>query len=226
MKTIKEIQEEPFQEQSLINDNSKISESLQKENNPENQILTMASNLNQLSLRSDSSKSIKKEDNNNISSSKEKEEKINPIEKEKSNEPENESKKIQKKNLTLSSIIINDNNTNINKIINNNQIRTPLRQDSAPFNYKQKTKVNFQEKLNMGNNSGSEFKSHRNSISMRSPIYSYFDESQKFLSEQYSEENLFKTGQINRKKISSNKEIPNKIENSSNSESKTLTQPN
>ena len=63
MKTIKEIQEEPFQEQSLINDNSKISESLQKENNPENQILTMASNLNQLSLRSDSSKSIKKEDN-------------------------------------------------------------------------------------------------------------------------------------------------------------------
>ena len=97
MKTIKEIQEEPFQEQSLINDNSKISESLQKENNPENQILTMASNLNQLSLRSDSSKSIKKEDNHNTSLSKEKEEKINPIEKEKSNEPENESKKILKK---------------------------------------------------------------------------------------------------------------------------------
>ena len=128
--------------------------------------------------------------------------------------------------MTLSSIILNDNNTNINKIIKNNQIRTPLRQDSTPFNYMQKTKVNFQEKLNIGNNSGSKFKSHRNSISMRTPIYSYFDESQKFLSEQYSEENLFKTGQINRKKISSNKEIPNKIENSSNSESKTLTQPN
>ena len=93
MKTIKEIQEEPFREQSLINDNSKIKESLQKGNNPENQILTMASNLNQLSLRSDSSKSIKKEDNHNTSSSKEKEAKINPIEKEKGNEQKMNQKK-------------------------------------------------------------------------------------------------------------------------------------
>ena len=56
---------------------------------------------------------------------------------------------------------------------------------------------------------------------MKNLIYSYFDESQKHLSEQYGEENLFNlTGKRNTKKVSSNKEIPKRIENSSNSQSK------
>ena len=74
--------------------------------------------------------------------------------------------------MTLSSLISNDIN------MNNSQIKTSLKQDSAPFNFKQKGKVNFQEKTIVGTASGNEYNYHRNSISKRSPIYSYFDESQ------------------------------------------------
>lgn len=217
---IKEIQEEPLQEQSSSNkDTSKKDEQNKKDINTENIIYSMSSDINKLSIKSEESKSPIKE---NISLNKEESSKIEKKENNlQDNKNGNEFKKnFLKKNLTLSSLLSND----INK--NNSQFKTPLRQDSAPFNYKQKSKVNFQEKSSVGTASGNEFKNHRNSISMRSPIYSYFDESQKFLSEQYSEENLFNlTGHKNKKNVSSNKDIPKKIENSVNSDGKIFLQP-
>jgi len=216
MKMIKEIQEEPMQEQSLTKDiikkdeTSKINENIAKNKN-----ITLASDLKELPIRSESPKSPKKEytfvnkeniikngsDENN--SQQQEESKI-------------ESKKPPKKNLTFSTPISYDIYMN-----NDNKIKTPLRQDSHPFNFKQKTKVNFQKKLSMGAYTGNEFKSDRYSISMISPICSYFDGSQKILSEKYNEENLFNlTGQKNKKKTYSNKD-----KNLSNSESKIFIQP-
>jgi hypothetical protein len=185
---IKEIQEEPSQDQSLSKDMQKKDEPKQKDLNSDNQNINITSELNKLSINSDESKSSNKD-----TDSKKENEDIN----------QNESK-IQKKKLTLSKSISISNDINTN----NNLIKTPLRKDSTPYNFKQKAKINFQEKSNLGNGSGNEYKYHRNSISLKSPIYSYFDQSQKFLSEQYSEENLFNlTGKRN-KKISSNKNIP------------------
>ena len=211
---IKEIQEEPFQEQSLNKENSKNEEPSKNYTNPENQISKITSDLNKLTIDSEVSKSPKKESTL-----------INKDKEEKNNKEEIELEPKQKdikKNLTLSSfssLISNDINTN-------NQIKTPLRQDSVPFNFKQKAKVNFQEKSNIGTGTGNEYKIHRNSNSMRSPIYSYFDESQRFLCEQYSEENLLNlTRRNNKTKTLSNKEIKKKINKSANSEIKNLVQP-
>ena len=213
---IKEIQEEPMQEQSLTKDIIKKDETSKiNENIAKNQNITLASDLKELPIRSESPKSPKKEytfvnkeniikngsDENN--SQQQEESKI-------------ESKKPPKKNLTFSTPISYDIYMN-----NDNKIKTPLRQDSHPFNFKQKTKVNFQKKLSMGTYTGNEFKSDRYSISMISPICSYFDGSQKILSEKYNEENLFNlTGQKNKKKTYSNKD-----KNLSNSESKIFIQP-
>ena len=201
---MQEIKEEPFQEQSLINkDATKIVEPIKKDICEEIHLSSLTSDLNKLSINSESFNSPKKE----ITINKE-----DISEKEYINFP--------KKNLNLSSLISNDIN------MNNSQIKTPLKQDSAPFNFKQKGKVNFQEKTIVGTASGNEYNYHRNSISMRSPIYSYFDESQKYLSEQYGEENLINlTGKRNKKKMSSNNEIPKEPQNSSNSESKNLVKP-
>ena len=176
---MQEIKEEPFQEQSLINkDATKIVEPIKKDICEEIHLSSLTSDLNKLSINSESFNSPKKE----ITINKE-----DISEKEYINFP--------KKNLTLSSLISNDIN------MNNSQIKTPLKQDSAPFNFKQKGKVNFQEKTIVGTASGNEYNYHRNSISMRSPIYSYFDESQKYLSEQYGEENFINlTGKRNKKK--------------------------
>ena len=115
----------------------------------------------------------------------------------------------EKPNSSLSSLISNELKCNTN----NNQYKTPLRKGSSPLNYKQKPKYNYQEKLNMEKGTGTQFKNHRNSISIRSPIYSYFDESQKFLNEHYSEENIFNLpgNNKNKNKTSSNKEIKKKI---------------
>ena len=221
---IKEIQEEPFQEQSLNKDSSKNVEPSKNDTNTENKVSKISSELNLLSLGSEVSKSPKTkkeskeiEDTTIISKDKEVEQKT----KNEQEEPEFEiNQQKVKKNLTLpslSSLISND--------IPQNQIKTPLRQDSAPFNFKQKTKVNFQEKSKIGANTGNDFQNHRNSNSMRSPIYSYFDESQRFLSEQYSEEKLLNlTRRNNETKTLSNKEIKN-IKNSSNSEVKHYPQP-
>ena len=102
MKTIKEIQEEPSQELSLNKEIYKKSESSQKEIDIENQKLTMDSDINKLSIISETSKQLIKKDNEIISSSKDKEEIISQIEKEKSNEIENEIQKThQKKNLVF-----------------------------------------------------------------------------------------------------------------------------
>ena len=68
MKTIKEIQEEAFHEQPLNQEISKKDESIQKEIGHENQILTMASVLNKISLTTEPSKPIKKDDNQYLSS--------------------------------------------------------------------------------------------------------------------------------------------------------------
>ena len=217
MKMIKETQEETVQDQSLSKDLSKNSEPLQKPpNDIQNQISQLTSEQGKVSVSSESTKS---QINQKLSVNKEniiKKEEINKI----NEEEESESKQGSlKNNLALS--IKNDVN------VNNSHIKTPLMQDSQNINYKQKTKLNFQEKSSVGASTGNDFKSHRNSISMRSPIYSYFDESQRYLSEQYSEENLFNlTGQKKNNKTSSNKEIPKKINNTSlNSDGKPFFQP-
>lgn len=202
MKMIKETQEETVQDQSLSKDLSKNSEPMQKPpNDIQNQISQLTSEQGKVSVSSESTKS---QINQKLSVNKEniiKKEEINKI----NEEEESESKQGSlKNNLALS--IKNDVN------VNNSHIKTPLMQDSQNINYKQKTKLNFQEKSSVGASTGNDFKSHRNSISMRSPIYSYFDESQRYLSEQYSEENLFNlTGQKKNNKTSSNKEIPKKL---------------
>ena len=224
MKMIKEIQEEPFQEQSLNKDSSKNVEPPKNDTSTENIVSKLTSDLNSLSIRYEVSKSPepKKEINlidDNAITNKDKEEEEKII-KNKEEEVESDIKiKNQKKNLTLSSLSSLKSND-----IPNEQIKTPLRQDSASFNFKQKNKPNFQEKAKIGTNTGNDFKSHRNSNSMRSPIYSYFDESQKFLSEQYSEEKLLHLPRRNNKtKTLSDKEIKN-INNSSNSDMKNFPQ--
>lgn len=92
-------------------------------------------------------------------------------------------------NISISNLISNK---------NNNQINTPLKNDSESFNYIKKTKLNFQEKSTIENTSDSEFKFRCNSISMRSPIFSYFNESQKFLNDKYNEKNFKSLTEKNR----------------------------
>ncbi len=214
---IKETPEEVAQSQSLSKDISKNSEPLQKPpNDIQNPISQLTSEQGKISV---SSEPTKPQINPKISANKENiitKEEINKIKEEEVNESKQGT---LKNNLTLSTT--NDANAN------NSHIKTPLKQDSQNINYKQKTKLNFQEKSSIGASNGNDFKSHTNSISMKSPIYSYFDESQKYLSEQYSEENLFNlTGQKKNKKTPSNKEIPNKGNNTPlNSEGKSFFQP-
>ena len=128
--------------------------------------------------------------------------------------PENENQQKTETNrpLDLNNKVVNeitDNLTNLqinNKSINNLQPfseetqqqrkddsskgdhlpNTPLKQDSLPYNYKQRAKINFPEKQQQGvNNSYFNFNPQkRNSSSLTSSIFSYFDGSQKFLSEQ------------------------------------------
>ena len=193
MKMIKEIQEEPLQEISLNKDIDKNDESSKKKNNNiENKISNITSDIKKLNIQSEVAKSPT---NDNILS-------------------EQKNKII--KQSPLSSLTSNDfsGNKNITK--------TPLRQG----NFQEKVKYNFQQKSNVGKDKGNDYNSHRNSISMRSPIYSYFDESQKFLSEQYSEENLLGlTGNKNKNKNLSNGELMKKDNNSSNPDIKNTIKP-
>ena len=177
MKMMKEIQEEPIQELSLSSkDIIKKDEPLKNDTNIENFVSNITTDIGKLSIKSEPFKSPKKEIIIN-------KEDISKTEKDDVNKKEKELfTNFPKKNLTLSSLISNDINAN------NSQTKTPLKQDSAPFSFKQKGK-NFQEKSSVGTASGNEYKYHRNSISMKNLIYSYFDESQKYLSEQYGEEN-------------------------------------
>ena len=101
MKMIKEIQEEPFQEQSSSNkDISKNDEPNQKDINTANIISSISSDINKLSIKSEEKKSPIKED---FSLNKEE---CSKIEKEENNLQDNENenelnKNIIKNNLTL-----------------------------------------------------------------------------------------------------------------------------
>ena len=80
------------------------------------------------------------------------------------------------------------------KIINNNKkINTPLKLQSSPGNFKLKPNANFQMKSRKNTYTESDFNlSHFNQINLKSPIYSYFDQSQKFLSENYNGDGYIK----------------------------------
>ena len=211
---IKEIQEESLQEKALNKDMSKNDELSKNDSNIEIKTIQNTSDINISTLNSEVSKSPKIKNiltNNNKEGNKLNGKNEFNLKSEHPNE---------KPYSSLSSLISNELKCNTN----NNQYKTPLRKGSSPLNYKQKPKYNYQEKLNMEKETGTKFKNHRNSISIRSPIYSYFDESQKFLNEHYSEENIFNLPGNNKNKTSSNKEIKKKIHKFPNSETKNVIQ--
>ena len=108
------------------------------------------------------------------------------------------------------------------KIINSNKkINTPLKLQSSPGNFKLKPNANFQMKSRKNTYTESDFNSsHFNQINIKSPIYSYFDQSQKFLSENYNGDGLIKfpENKINKKSSEQEENISNKIINEENPE--------
>ena len=100
---------------------------------------------------------------------------------------------------------INKNDENIGKkklsssqldkkgINNNKKIKTPIKQHNSPLNFQLKKNINFQMKSRKNTYTESDINSsaYYNSKNIKSPIYSYFDQSQKFLSENYNEDNNY-----------------------------------
>ena len=165
----KKIQKESLQEISLNKEKDKNDNPTKINNNIEINISNNTSDIKKLTVQSEVSKSPKKD---NISSN---------------------NKNVIIKESSLPYLASKEFNGN------NNIIKTPLRQETNHLNFQEKVKFNHQQKSNVGKDNGNDCNIHRNSISKRSPIYSYFDESQKFLSEQYSEENLlYLTGNRNK----------------------------
>lgn len=79
------------------------------------------------------------------------------------------------------------------KGINNNKTKTPLKQQNSPMNFQLKRIGNFQMKPRKNTFTESDYynSSKYNSMNIKSPIYSYFDQSQKYLSANYNGENYF-----------------------------------
>ena len=83
---------------------------------------------------------------------------------------------------------------------------TPLSQDAKPFDYKKIKSKNSDEFNNMNNEintPNNEIKrtnfAKKSNISMQSPLFSYFNDSQKFLSEQYGQNKIIRSSnQINK----------------------------
>lgn len=83
---------------------------------------------------------------------------------------------------------------------------TPLSQDAKPFDYKKIKSKNSEEFNNMNNEiktPNNEIKktnfAKKSNISIQSPLFSYFNDSQKFLSEQYGQNKIIRSSnQINK----------------------------
>ena len=83
----------------------------------------------------------------------------------------------------------NSNISSLDEKLNNynKKLKTPLKLQSSPGNFQLKPNANFQMKSRKNTYTESDFNTaHFNQINIKSPIYSYFDQSQKFLSENYS----------------------------------------
>ena len=74
--------------------------------------------------------------------------------------------------------------------INNNKTKTPLKSHNSPLNFQLKKSANFQMKSRKNTYTENDFNPpNYNSLNIKSPIYSYYDQSQKFLSENYNGDN-------------------------------------
>ena len=107
------------------------------------------------------------------------------------------------------------------KGINNKKTKTPLKQQSSPMNFQLKRIGNFQMKPRKNTFTESDYynSSKYNSMNIKSPIYSYFDQSQKYLSANYNGENYFNYSENkNEKKNLEQDDNPKKTKNEENSE--------
>lgn len=107
-------------------------------------------------------------------------------------------------------------------IINNNKSNTPIKPQSSPLNFQLKKNANFQMKSRKNTYTESDYhSSYQNLMNIKSPIYSYFDQDQKYLSANYNGENYFNYSENkanNNNKNLTQEEIPKKIKIEENSE--------
>ena len=102
------------------------------------------------------------------------------------------------------------------KSINNNKTKTPQKQQNSPMNFQLKRIGNFQMKPRKNTFTESDYynSSKYNSMNIKSPIYSYFDQSQKYLSANYNGENYFNYSENkNEKKNLEQDDNPKKTKN-------------
>ena len=160
------------------------------------------------------------------------------INSEQSNQPKKEMPIVNKDSESKNKLDLEDNTNSIKNIeplekensnlsaldeknFNNNKTKTPLKPQSSPMNFQLKKNANFQMKARKNTFTESDYyeSSRYNSIKMKSPIYSYFDQSQKYLSANYNGDNYFNYSENkNEKKNLEQEDNPKKIKNDENSE--------
>ena len=120
---------------------------------------------------------------------------------------------LEKENLNLSPL-------EEKPIINNNKSNTPIKPQSSPLNFQLKRNANFQMKSRKNTFTEGDYnQKYINSMNIKSPIYSYYDQSQKYLSANYNGENYFNYSENKgNKKTLEQEEISKKIKKEENSE--------
>ena len=113
------------------------------------------------------------------------------------------------------------------KIINNKKTNIPFKYQSSPLNFRLKKNANFQMKLRKNTYTESDYNSgYYNSVNIKSPICSYYDQSQKYLSANYNGDNYltYSEKKTNNKKSIEHEDNQKNIINEENSDNRGLNQ--